>query len=96
MRTLLFFILISSNLLAQELFVMTEPASNMPTQSIGIRFANSMMKEQIKSGYNYHLMPEIMYGASKNLMVHATAFVSNHNTDLVVEGGGLYAKYRIF
>ena len=96
MRTLLFFVLISSNIFAQELFVMTEPASNMPTHAIGARFANSLMKEQIKSGYNYHLMPEIMYGASKNLMVHATAFLSNRNTNLVVEGGGLYAKYRIF
>ena len=45
MRILLFFILINTNLFAQELFVMTEPASNMPTQSIGIRFANSLMKE---------------------------------------------------
>jgi len=28
---------------AQELFVMTEPASNMPTGSIGVRTMNSFM-----------------------------------------------------
>jgi hypothetical protein len=93
-----FFIIfiISFRLSAQELFVMTEPASNMPTGSIGARMSQSLLKEKFESGYNYHLMPEIMYGASKSLMLHASAFVSNRNTNLVVEGGSFYAKYRVF
>jgi hypothetical protein len=52
------------------------------------------MKETLKSGYNYHLMPEIMFGINKNLMLHTTAFVSNRSNNLVTEGGSLYAKYR--
>ena len=79
---------------AQELFVVTEPASNMPTGSIGVRLAQSLMKEEFKSGYNYHIMPEIMWGANKNLMIHAAAFISNRNKNLATEGGSLYAKYR--
>ncbi len=81
---------------SQELFVVTEPASNMPTGSVGVRMAQSLMKEQFKPGYNYHLMPEVMWGVNKNLMVHFAAFVSNRSNQLITEGGSFYAKYRFF
>lgn len=81
---------------AQELFVVTEPASNMPTGSIGARLTQSLMKEKFEPGYNYHIMPEIMWGANKNLMLHTAAFISNRNKSLVGEGGSVYAKYRFF
>ena len=98
MKTLFFsfILLFSFQVKAQELFVFTEPASNMPSNSIGIRLGQSLMNEQIKSGYNYHLMPEIMFGINKNLMVHTSVFVSNRNSGLVIEGGSFYAKYRFF
>ena len=91
-----FCLVFSLNVHAQELFVVTEPASNMPTGSIGARLAQSLMKEKFKSGYNYHLMPEIMWGANKNLMLHAAAFISNRNKNLVTDGGSVYAKYRFY
>ena len=96
MKQFLVFVLtaLSINVSAQELFVVTEPASNMPTGSIGVRLAQSLMKEKYKPGYNYHIMPEIMWGANKNLMLHAAAFISNRNKNLVTEGGSIYAKYR--
>ncbi len=81
---------------AQELFVITEPASNMPTGSVGVRLANSLMKNTAFSGYNYHLMPEIMWGANKNLMIHSAVFLSNRNKGLIAEGGSFYIKYRFF
>jgi hypothetical protein len=81
---------------AQELFVMTEPASNMPTGSIGVRAMNSFMFE--KDGtLNYHIMPEIMWGASAKWMFHLQSFHSNRSTGgLKTEGGSLYAKYRFY
>lgn len=82
--------------LGQELFVLTEPASNMAAKSIGVRAMNSFMNELDGSGINYHLMPEIMWGINKKWMVHAQGFISNRNTKLVTEGGSLYAKYRFF
>ncbi len=96
MKQILVLILIaySSVVTAQELFVVTEPASNMPTGSIGVRLGQSLMKEKFKSGYNYHMMPEIMWGANKKLMLHAAVFISNRNKNLATEGGSLYAKYR--
>lgn len=91
-----FLITFSLSTNAQELFVVTEPASNMPTGSIGVRLAQSLMKEKFESGYNYHIMPEIMWGANKNLMLHTSVFISNRNKNLVTEGGSIYAKYRFY
>ncbi len=79
---------------AQELFVFTEPASNMPSKSLGIRDMNSVMFE--KDGkINYHNMPELMWGINKKWMVHLQGFISNREEGgLKAEGGSLYAKYR--
>lgn len=80
---------------AQELFVMTEPASNMPTASIGVRDM-SLFAFKKTGGYNYHNMPELMWGVNKDWMVHASAFLSDKQGNLMLEGGSLYAKYRFF
>lgn len=89
---LLFFF--NTTLQAQELFVLTEPASNMAAKSLGFRAMNSFMNELDGSGINYHLMPEIMWGINNKWMVHAQGFFSNRINRLVTEGGSLYAKYR--
>jgi hypothetical protein len=97
MKKLIFLItLITYQINAQELFVITEPASNMPAGSVGVRLANFLMKQTDNSGFNYHLMPEIMWGANKNWMLHTSVFLSNRNENLIAEGGSFYAKYRIF
>ena len=81
---------------AQELFVFTEPASNMAAKSLGLRLNNYLMNEIGTKKINYHLIPEIMWGASKHLMIHADAFLSNRNKSFVAEGGAIYAKYRFY
>ena len=93
---IIFLLAIAFQTNAQELFVATEPASNRPTGSVGIRLAQSLMKEQYDSGYNYHLMPEVMIGINKNWTASISAFISNRNNDLITEGGSVYAKYRFF
>jgi hypothetical protein len=84
---------ISFKSFAQELFVFTEPASNMPAKSIGLRLLNSFMGNDDNT-INYHVMPEVMVGVNKKLMLHGQAFLSNRNNGLVAEGGSFYAKYR--
>jgi hypothetical protein len=74
--------------------VLTEPASNMPAKNLGLRLMYSKMKEKTTTGYNTHLMPEIMYGISKNVMMHYAGFLSNRNYSMVPEGGSIYAKYK--
>jgi len=79
---------------SQELFVFTEPASNMAKGNLGIRLMNSFMKQTVGNGYNAHFMPEIMYGISNKLMAHTSVFLSNRNNTLATEGFSLYAKYK--
>ena len=81
---------------AQELFVFTEPASNMPAKSIGIRASNWLMYNQSNSTLNYQLIPEIMWGVNKNLMLHFDGFFTNQNGNFHAVGVGTYAKYRIY
>jgi len=89
-------LLATSHAFAQELFVYTDPASNMPTKTIGIRATQSFFKDESNGTINYHLLPEVMFGINKNLMVHAEAFISNRNKALTYEGFGAYAKYRFY
>ena len=81
---------------AQELFVVTDPASNVPANSLAVNVMQSAFKEKFESGYNYHLMPEVTYGINKNLMIRGSAFISTRTNALYAEGGGFMAKYRFF
>jgi len=80
----------------QELFLLTDPASNVPANSLAVNVLQSLFKKEIGPGYNYHIMPEVTYGVNKNLMVRGTAFLSNRNNQLLAEGGGFFAKYRFY
>ena len=92
---LVFLTLISFQIKAQELFVMTEPASNMPAGSIGVR-NTSLLAFKKDGGSNFHDMPEIMWGVNRNWMVHATAFMNDKEGNFMFQGGSIYAKYRFF
>lgn len=90
-------IFINTTSYAQELFVFTEPASNMAKHSLGLRLNNYAMKENGTKRYDYRLMPEVMFGISKKLMVHVDFFLNNSNTkNLSGEGGSVYVKYRFY
>jgi hypothetical protein len=98
MKRILFFFLIIlySPLFSQELFVVTDPASNVPANSLGVNIMQSAFKNQFKKGFNYHLMPEVTYGINKDLMFRASAFISNRDNRCSTEGGSFMAKYRFF
>ncbi|HMP31970.1 MAG TPA: hypothetical protein PKD85_20365, partial [Saprospiraceae bacterium] len=70
-------VIVFQKAVTQELFVVTDPASNIPANTLNLRLSQSMFKEVFEQGNNYHLMPEITYGINKNLMLRATAFASN-------------------
>ena len=93
---LLLFVFLSQAVTAQELFVFTEPASNMAAKSIALRMDNYLMHDINTKKTNYHLIPNLMWGVSKKLMIHAEAFFSDRNQNFVSEGGGIYAKYRFY
>ncbi|MFI5451525.1 hypothetical protein ACHMWN_05150 [Pedobacter sp. UC225_61] len=76
---------------AQELYVFTEPASNMPSKSIGIRLANEGF---FSPDFRSRSVGEVMIGLNKNLMFHAQGFLSDMDGKYRLEGGSFYAKYR--
>jgi len=77
---------------SQELYINTEPASNMATHSIAIRLEN---QGYFSPDYKNRTSLEVMFGASKHLMVHGTLHSSDYyHTGQHFEGGSAYAKYR--
>lgn len=77
--------------IAQELYVFTEPASNMPAKSIGVRLTNEGM---FKPTFTNRTLAEVMVGVNKNFMFHLQGFMSDMDGNYRVEGGSIYAKYR--
>ncbi len=79
-------------LFAQELYVNTEPASNMAAHSLGIRLEN---QGYFNPEYKDRSTLEVMYGASRMLMIHGSAYVSDlYQGSQHFEGGSAYAKFR--
>lgn len=78
----------------QELYVHTEPASNMATRSIGVRLHHRLMNMKQEGGYSYRVATEVMYGVNRKLMVHGSLYASNMMRDFGFEGISGYAKYR--
>jgi hypothetical protein len=89
-----FFGFLASTSSAQELFINTEPASNMPRNSLGLRIGSESFSEgnEIKSRTDL----EIMYEETGNLMTTAMLHASNYYGDYNYNNFGLYAKYRLY
>jgi hypothetical protein len=80
---------------AQELYVNTEPASNMPANSLGIRLTNKFFNMEHSGDVGMRFEPEVMWGVNKRLMLHVQGYASNMmQSSIRVEGGSIYAKYR--
>jgi hypothetical protein len=94
----LFFILIVNKASAQELYVFSEPASNMPAHSMSVKLTDHFVtKDNIYNRFSHRVMPEIMFGISKKLMVHLSATMANmHTKDFKYESAAIYAKYRFY
>ena len=96
-KTFLFlFVLLSPLAHAQELFNYAEPASNMPARSLGIRLTNNILDEKHLGQTTYQFLPELMWGAHKNLMLHLEGIANNSGTPFRLVGGSIYAKYRFY
>lgn len=90
------FFLIVLQTKGQELFVFSEPASNMPAKSMSAKLTVEYMGPQEwhdRSMQRY--MPEVMLGLNKNWMFHVGAtFADMHTPNFRWESVFLYGKYR--
>lgn len=87
-----------SSLAAQELYIRTEPASNLPKGVIGIRTLSEFYQE----GAHLRNMTalRVMYGVSPRLTVWAQGNISNHHDrtlpdDLIDDEGGVAHTHDI-
>lgn len=81
----------------QELYVYTEPASNMPAHSLSAKLsANYIGKLQgTQNRFMQRYTPELMFGLNKKWMMHiGGTFADMHTTNFRWESVYLYAKYR--
>jgi hypothetical protein len=77
----------------QELYVYSEPASNMPSKSVALKLSGRFPQNNAKQRY----MPEVMLGINKDWMVHVSTTLSNYYSNNVrLESGRAYAKYRFY
>ena len=80
---------------AQELYVFTEPASNMPAKSLGLYGSDRFLKDRHDGKTTHRSTLGLQYGFSKELMVHGyTTFSNMYSTPYRWESVRAYAKYR--
>ena len=81
---------------AQELYVFSEPASNMPAHSVSFKLTDHFITSDNRfNRMSNRLMPQVMLGLSKKWMVHfGTTFANMHTSDFRYESVNVYAKYR--
>jgi len=79
----------------QELYVYTEPASNMPAHTLSTRLSSGFGTEGDR--VRTRLSPEAMLGISKKIMVHIGGTFSNmHTSNFRWESVYIYGKYRFY
>jgi len=83
-----------STVKSQELFLFTNPASNVSKNTLVARGMNSFFQRSIDKSISFHFMPEIEFGVSKKMMIIANGFISNEQNKVTVEGASLLAQYR--
>jgi hypothetical protein len=81
---------------AQELYVYSEPASNMPAHSLSLKLSTYYNLDKLHTDrITQRYVPELMWGASKKVMLHVgTSFADMYTRRFNWEAVYMYAKYR--
>jgi hypothetical protein len=93
---LLIVIFFVSTIHAQELYVFTDPASNIPARSINVKLKTHGVGDDKRYGrFTYRVMPQITAGLSKKIQLRLTTTAANmHTNSFDGESVGLGVKYR--
>jgi len=82
---------------AQELYVFSEPASNMPAHSLAAKFTYRVPVSRVNNVFRQRYTPEVMFGLNRNWMLHISSSFSDFYTpQLRWESVKTYAKYRFY
>jgi hypothetical protein len=91
-------ILLMLNVSAQELYVFTNPASNIPAKAIVAKASAKSMISYHNKEREFRFSPELQVGLSKKIMAAGSVSFSNmfFGTQQQFESARLYTKYRFF
>jgi hypothetical protein len=80
----------------QELYVFTDPASNIPAKSVSVKLGSMFMGPQAWNDRPMQrYIPEVMFGGNKKWMLRVgTTFGDMHTSNFAWESVYLYSKYR--
>jgi hypothetical protein len=80
----------------QELYVFSEPASNLPAHSVSVKLKEHFVSRDNRyDRFSHRIMPQVYFGVNKNLMVRIGGSIANmHTPDFRYESINIYAKYR--
>lgn len=98
MRKLIWIISVAfliQNVQAQELYIFTEPASNVPAKSTVMRLNGMHMPMQFDNSKSSRVMLEAMFGFNSKWMLKLNTTASDmFQSRYKVEGASAYVKYR--
>ncbi len=88
----------ASNVSSQELYVFTNPASNIPGKALVAKLSTKTMRSYHSNEREWRIMPEVQLGINKKLMVAASGSFSNmfFQDAVKFESVRLYSKYRFY
>jgi hypothetical protein len=95
---LVLFVAVEAVTHAQELYVFTNPASNIPAQSLVLKTASKTMRSYHNNNREFRVMPELQAGLTRNLMLSGSISFSDmfFEQNFRYESARLYAKYRFY
>lgn len=90
------FVLFKNQVSAQELYVFSEPASNLPAHSISVKLKEHFVStDNIYNRFSHRIMPQVFFGINKKWMFRLGGSIANmHTPDLRYESVNIYTKYR--
>ncbi len=80
---------------AQEMFVFSEPASNIPSRSLEVKQSAKLQDDMHTGHFQQRHTTELMFGLGKDWMLHLSGTFSNmYSPQLQWESQKAYIKYR--
>lgn len=85
------------NVIAQELYVFSDPASNLPAKSLSVKIGMRLADNNWENKRNARFQPEISAGLSKHLMVRVSTTISDfYSVNQSWESVKGYLKWRFY
>lgn len=80
---------------AQELYIFTEPASNIPARALTAKYAGKALKNRLTDAIETRQMAELQVGLNKKWMLKSSlSFSDMYTSAFRWESAKLYTKYR--